>query len=282
MSSSTCAAKVVGYISSKHNRMGLTEDQYFYAGNKNEEDFYAIMKFSLSSIPKQVTITKAILKLNATTNLVYGTSTQMAVHTILSSFDKCSISWANPPAVDQSAIFPQNYPTSAGVCEWDITSIVSNWINGTIVNNGILLKDSAPNSMREFLRENSNCKLSPTIRVELSNAINLNLLSRTTYEKNESYRASNSWTYSDWSECSDFTSLTYFVSNEGTNEIDFFVQSSPNAVNLVDSNGGNYIVRPNHTKAAGPTYYAFYQRIAFRTTQLNTTSNVKIILQGQV
>jgi hypothetical protein len=94
----------------------------------------ALIRFDVSSIPSGATITSATATLNV---LLFGGAPTRA-HPITTSWLESTVTWESfggTFAAMPVATFPTGTPTSA-----DLKSVVQGWVDGSIVNDGILLE----------------------------------------------------------------------------------------------------------------------------------------------
>lgn len=91
-----------------------------------------LAQFDLSAIPGNVTITQAILRL--TINNYYSTVTHN-IHRVTASWAEATVNWTNQPSHDASPVTSLSV-TGTGTWDFDITSLVQAWYDGSATNNG--------------------------------------------------------------------------------------------------------------------------------------------------
>ncbi len=115
------------------------------------------IRFNLSSIPANSTISKATLRLYVDAVARPGS---FDVFEINSSWSESSLTFNNAPALGSSATQGHATPiTSASLSQFvviDITSLVQQWVNGTTQNNGIALALTTSNGGFSFDSKESN------------------------------------------------------------------------------------------------------------------------------
>lgn len=112
----------------------------------------ALLHFDLGMLPNDVIINYARLYLNMTNTAAI--SAPFTIHALTQAFDPSTANWNNQPTYSntyKSEI--TNMPNSPGGRQYDITNIVQAWVNGTIPNYGLLIKDTnegAANTLKRF------------------------------------------------------------------------------------------------------------------------------------
>lgn len=111
-----------------------------------------VIKFDLSSIPSNATITSANLILAGAVS--YGQTRTIAAHAVTQSWQENTVNWDNTGTAYQttaSATHSLSHPTST-TGTWDLTADVQAFINGTSTNNGWLFKDNNEDASEAFWR----------------------------------------------------------------------------------------------------------------------------------
>lgn len=120
------------------NNIALYISQYLQPG----DDYRSLLQFDLRAIPAISTIEKAVLELTMYRNETQDIPVTISVHRLLGSWNQFSVSWINqPPAykIPDATITIDN-STPLGKIYIDITELVKGWYDGSIPNNGLLLK----------------------------------------------------------------------------------------------------------------------------------------------
>lgn len=129
-------------------------EQYLFVGAKIMKKFYrSYLQFELSTIPSTAVIT------NAEVGLFYedtsgAISTIVGVHKVISSWDEDAVDWAHQPtwtATPESTVEVPAAVTQDFVF-WDITDLVQGWVEGSIDNKGVLLKDTDESTVKAWKR----------------------------------------------------------------------------------------------------------------------------------
>lgn len=138
--------------------IGEMPDSHFYlkqnlsiGKNAFEGEVRSFLEFDINTIPNNVVIESAELKLFQFDTWGEENFT-ISLHQVIEVWDEQSITWNKQPAY---LIIPEStLSIAAGAISWlswDITSLLQGWLNGSIANNGVVLK---PDS------ENPNCVIS--------------------------------------------------------------------------------------------------------------------------
>lgn len=125
----------------------------------------ALLRFDLSSIPSHATIAGARLGVYATGWSGAGASMSFGPYAVLRSTTLSQATWnqaqagklwgmpgCNDTVTDRRAS-PESSLTATEVLRWydfDLTTLVQSWVNGSLPNNGVLLRASDPNSDFSF------------------------------------------------------------------------------------------------------------------------------------
>lgn len=123
----------------------------------------AFAQFSLSSIPAASTITSATLKLYMYT--APSASRTIEARTVSANWTESGITWSNQPAAAAAATTSTATGTTANVwLQWDVTSDVAAFLNGTKTNYGWrlgdLTEDSSTARLSQFnSKENANTSI---------------------------------------------------------------------------------------------------------------------------
>ena len=103
-------------------------------GNNCPYRKYIFIKFNLSSIPPNSVILSATLRLYQTNQI----DATVSVYRVLGDWSEMELTWSNKPGHETPAI-DQVSTSSAGWYEWNVTSVVQAWVDGTYNNYGFML-----------------------------------------------------------------------------------------------------------------------------------------------
>jgi hypothetical protein len=153
------------YISSLLSAYNSASDQHVSIGKSTfsiiksikadfiTEDYYlrTYLQFELGLLPADVVVVSADLKLfQFDTD---GTEDFMiALHQVTESWEEGTITWNNRP---EFLLSPEStIPVNAGATtwlSWDITSLLQGWLDGSILNHGVLLKNIGEGSVNTIV-----------------------------------------------------------------------------------------------------------------------------------
>jgi len=129
------------------------DNQYFSLGNLSASVFLrGYIQFDVSPIPSAAVIVDADLKLYQYQTI--GTEGFfIGVHKVTESWEENLITWNNQPDYLPSIESTVTIIVGAETwLSWDITSLLQGWVDGGIVNYGILLKDTDEPMGDTFIR----------------------------------------------------------------------------------------------------------------------------------
>ncbi|MBM4431046.1 MAG: DNRLRE domain-containing protein, partial [Chloroflexi bacterium] len=124
-----------------------------------KQRYAALIRFEVSDIPADAAVLTAVLRLRAEgwsgSNLTldaYAIHRTTTIHQATWNHSQAGNLWVSPGCnhiPDDRAGIPESTVTTNGVhrwYEWDLTSAVQAWVNGSLPNNGILLRGDSPSS----------------------------------------------------------------------------------------------------------------------------------------
>ena len=129
------------------------DNQYFSLGNLSASVFLrGHLQFNVSSIPTEAVIVNADLKLYQYQTI--GTEGfTIGLHQVTESWEENIITWNNQPDYLPSSESIVTITVGAITwLSWDIASLLQGWVDGSIVNYGILLKDTDEPMGDTFIR----------------------------------------------------------------------------------------------------------------------------------
>ncbi len=98
----------------------------------------AVLQFDLSSIPNTATITSAKLSLPRTSGI--GLTLTIDVYRNTQSWLEGTVTYNNAPNFDPTPVVSTSVNPVYAWFDWDITSLVQSWINGTYANYGVTMR----------------------------------------------------------------------------------------------------------------------------------------------
>lgn len=90
----------------------------------------------LSAIPKGSTVNSAVIELYSRAN---SPRDYFGIYRVTASWAEMSVTWNNQPAHYATAYAKVLVPTT-GTYKWDVKALVAEWVAGTYVNYGFILK----------------------------------------------------------------------------------------------------------------------------------------------
>ncbi|MGE5543606.1 MAG: DNRLRE domain-containing protein [Bacillota bacterium] len=121
------------------------------------DDYRSLLQFDLSSLPSSVAIEKAEIELIMYRNEIILNTIPVTVHRLLDNWLENSVTWNNQPPfspIPDGSVTISN-DTQNGPIRIDITALAQGWFDGTISNNGILVKgNEQANSLVGFRSTN--------------------------------------------------------------------------------------------------------------------------------
>jgi len=109
-------------------------------GNTSTYTKRTYIKFGLGTVPANAVVADADLKLyryggNGTDSFTIG------VHQVTSAWDESTITWNMQPTFSVDAEITSNITATVAWKSWDIDTLVQAWLDGSITNYGVVLKD---------------------------------------------------------------------------------------------------------------------------------------------
>jgi len=146
----------------------------------------ALLRFDLSAIPPNAIITNAVLQVYA--KGWGGSNMTLDAHRVLRDVNVCQVTWnqaqngngwgtpgANDPSSDRGAAVESSVKTN-NIRKWyhfDLTDLVQDWVDGSLANNGVLLRGASPWSTAKFYftsAQDSDIRLRPKLVVTYRDA----------------------------------------------------------------------------------------------------------------
>jgi len=120
---------------------------YTGIGNSASTIVRTYIEFDLSSIPADVRITDADLKLYQY-NTIGPDNFIVGLHKVTSNWDESTITWNLQPTSSTDAEVTSNITVGTITWKsWDIDTLVQSWLDGDITNYGMVLKDTDESSV---------------------------------------------------------------------------------------------------------------------------------------
>lgn len=128
------------YVNNSEPGTNYNTDTLSVAGNSTR----MFAQFNLGSINSTAVILSANLSFYYYDNESTATSGPVGAYRVTGSWDEDTITWNNSPAVQSTSISTITVsPTIiGGYLTWSISSLVQDWVDGSITNYGLMLKDT--------------------------------------------------------------------------------------------------------------------------------------------
>ncbi len=148
---------------------GVSVDIWTEKSSGGSSDDHGLLHFDVSSIPAGVKILSAELELYKNN----GSGGEVNIHRVTSDWDQGtndggawtgatwtqrqdSVYWVTDGGdYDAAAIASATISTTNGLYSWDITSLVSNWVNGSYANQGLILTGGTVGTLVGFSSSNN-------------------------------------------------------------------------------------------------------------------------------
>jgi prepilin-type N-terminal cleavage/methylation domain-containing protein len=110
----------------------------------------SLLKFDFSSIPNTANISSARLYLREAGT--YGFTRTLALHYATSAWSEGTVTWNNAPTISplSTDISTLSWGGTLGWTNWNVLPDLIQFVNGQLVNNGWLLKDTAEDSSQRW------------------------------------------------------------------------------------------------------------------------------------
>jgi hypothetical protein len=120
-----------------------TTDQsstYLYAGNDASGTYRTFIQFDLSTIPNGASVSTANMELYDFSNNS-ATAIAMNIHEVTAAWVE-SLTWNTAPTYNAAVLTSTTITAQANYYSFNVLSLLSEWVNGTKVNNGLMIKSS--------------------------------------------------------------------------------------------------------------------------------------------
>ena len=143
------------YVSSTEPDTNNGDAHLLRVGSDAPQFCRAYILFNISEIPSTVVITSARLGAFFDAVSVNALDGPIGVYRVTSNWGEGSLTWDNQPASSENKVVDIVVSNNAGeYIYWDIDSLVQGWIDGSIINYGVMLKDTneeTPEGYRYFV-----------------------------------------------------------------------------------------------------------------------------------
>lgn len=111
--------------------------------------YRTFLKYDLSGVPADATIISAKMKVYDVFHNTNGASGTTNISRITTEWDDDSVSWNNQPSWEGTYLSANVSPPGVGKwSDWDITTLVQMWLDGTYPNYGVYIQNNNEGSYR--------------------------------------------------------------------------------------------------------------------------------------
>ena len=111
--------------------------------------YRTFLKYDLSGIPAGATVLSAKMRVYDSYHNTNGSKGTTNISRITTDWDDSSVSWNNQPSWEGEYLSANVSPPGVGNwSDWDITTLVQAWVNGTYPNYGVYIKNNNEGSYR--------------------------------------------------------------------------------------------------------------------------------------
>lgn len=245
--------------------------------------YRSFLQFDLDSLPIEAEISEARLRLYIFRNDHPGIGYSYRTYQILRSWTEDAATWNNQPMVattSTSSFLIDNQ--IATYIYWDLLPLVNKWQTGEFVNFGIALKEDTENGSTTvgfYSSAQSISDLWPAL--EIVYRIGTVIISRQFYDQpfagivtTDNFNPVATW------DVSIYSSVTYFILNQGNKPAEVFLEVSPNSINWV-ADSSIYTVAPQQLIALTPKNMARWGRIKQKSKLSGKSTTLDIWVQSQ-
>ncbi|MBU5483653.1 DNRLRE domain-containing protein [Clostridium sp. MSJ-11] len=132
------------YISQYYSNTNFNGAAELFVGKflDNNDIYQSLLQFDISPIPIGANITSATLKLYIYRNDAPLVTSNIGIYRFLNNFDKNSVTFANVPLIENTPVDVKPVTSQVNTfINFDLTTLVKNWLTGLVPNYGILIKE---------------------------------------------------------------------------------------------------------------------------------------------
>jgi hypothetical protein len=106
---------------------------------------YGLVRFGLGTVPKNALVKEALLEVERYEGeSIFILLRRVDIHRVTTAWDQSSATWNTPWSKPGGDYAPEpvagGYILVDGIYGWRIDALAAGWVNGTLPNNGLLLK----------------------------------------------------------------------------------------------------------------------------------------------
>ena len=134
-----------------------------------DQEFRACLKFDLSDLTSDTIIVNALLKLYQYETLGSLVNFMIGLYRTTENWEETAITWDNQPtcySIPESTFVITAEETAW--LSWDITPLLQGWVDGSIINQGVFLKEMNEGLVKTYIKcYSSDYNIDPSLRPKL-------------------------------------------------------------------------------------------------------------------
>ncbi|MED4749963.1 DNRLRE domain-containing protein [Brevibacillus choshinensis] len=140
------------YISQQSPTTAFASSTWLYTGSNTVANtaYRSLLIYDLGLIPNNAIINSATLNIKQASGANNGTNRTIGVHAVLGSWDN-NTTWNTTPGFDPIPVSTLVYGLSASGRTFDVKTLVQQWVNGSVQNNGFMLKDQDESVLNSYI-----------------------------------------------------------------------------------------------------------------------------------
>ncbi len=279
------------FVSTRKKRKNYSQSDHLFAGVRHSCIYRCLLRFNLSLIPSDATISSATLKLYLYDNPFQGSVKTFNIHRIMADYQESFVTWKNQPACDPVTITSFTVINESGVFKSiDLSELARQWHLGAYENYGILIKADIEYQnnrigLRSLIYPNQN--LRPVLDVTYqppAPASSVQVTGFTFTRSSQTLTTGDNYTYTSAQEVGPLQLYNYFIRNTGSNPATFVLQVSPDN----DPSGLTWLddtpekqVAPSGNAVITNLNLAQYVRLGYKSTNPGNPTTLTVWFQSR-
>lgn len=279
------------YIDSHNPDENFGSSTKAWVGTMDSANEYKyLIKFNLDGIPFNAEIISCILRLYVDFVQNKNVGGNFTPYLIDSDWDYNIVTWNTQPMLNGVIHSAGITIGGIGVCSWDITNLVEEWLNGHSINYGIMLMDDRQfnnGNKRLISLSDSSCSYAhcrPFVIAQYrlpSCCCSSFILGRKFREQLFDVTTTDNYQTTNGYNTSQQFNTTIFVKNIGLSLAEVFIEISPNNVDYV-VDGIVYEVAPGEIIPLVAMHFAKYVHLAYKSKVIGENTTLEVTIQSQV